>query len=130
MKETVGRIERKRRSFNLKMTIYSLLVFAFIYLPIVVMVIFSFNDQKRNYYWKGFTFKWYEKLFTDSDLVQYLWISLVIAVLATIISVIIGTIGAFGLVRFEFRLKKLVNGSLYIPVVVPEVVLGISLLML
>ena len=72
MKETVGRIERKRRSFNLKMTIYSLLVFAFIYLPIVVMVIFSFNDQKRNYYWKGFTFKWYEKLFTDSDLVQYL----------------------------------------------------------
>ena len=130
MKERIGRIERKRRSFNLRMSIFSLIVFAFIYLPIVVMIVFSFNDQKRNYYWKGFTFKWYEKLFTNSDLVQYLWISLAIAVLATIISVVIGTIGAFGLVRFEFKIKKLINGALYIPVVIPEVVLGIALLML
>ena len=127
MEKRIGRIEKKRRSFNLKMTIFSVIVFAFIYLPILVMVIFSFNDQRRNYYWKGFTLKWYEKLFTDSNLVEFLWISLIIAVLATVISVIIGTIGAFGLVRFEF---KLVNGALYIPVVVPEVVLGIALLML
>ncbi len=130
MEKRIGRIEKKRRSFNLKMTIFSVIVFAFIYLPILVMVIFSFNDQRRNYYWKGFTLKWYEKLFTDSNLVEFLWISLIIAVLATVISVIIGTIGAFGLVRFEFKLKQLVNGALYIPVVVPEVVLGIALLML
>ena len=110
--------------------LYAVLVYAFIYTPIAVMVVFSFNDQKINYYWKGFTLKWYEKLFTDSSVVEYLWNSLFIAVAATVISVIIGTIGAVGLIRFEFRLKKLVNNSLYIPIVIPEIVLGLSLLML
>jgi spermidine/putrescine transport system permease protein len=130
MEKRVGRIEKKRRAFNRKLTLFSVIVLAFIYLPIAVMVIFSFNDQKRNYYWKGFTLDWYEKLFTDSNLVEFLWVSLIIAVAATIISVVIGTVGAFGLARFEFKLKRLVNGALYIPVVVPEVVLGIALLML
>ncbi len=130
MEKRVGRIEKKRRAFNRKLTLFSVIVLAFIYLPIAVMVIFSFNDQRRNYYWKGFTLDWYEKLFTDSNLVEFLWVSLIIAVAATIISVVIGTVGAFGLARFEFKLKRLVNGALYIPVVVPEVVLGIALLML
>lgn len=110
--------------------LYAILVYAFIYAPIAIMVVFSFNDQKTNYYWKGFTLKWYEKLFDNSSIVEYLWNSLFIAVSATIISVIIGTIGAVGLIRFEFKLKKLINNSLYIPIVIPEVVLGISLLML
>ena len=130
MEKRVGRIEKKRRAFNRKLTLFSVIVLAFIYLPIAMMVIFSFNDQRRNYYWKGFTLDWYEKLFTDSNLVEFLWVSLIIAVAATIISVVIGTVGAFGLARFEFKLKRLVNGALYIPVVVPEVVLGIALLML
>lgn len=130
MEKRVGRVEKKRRAFNRKLTLFSVIVLAFIYLPIAVMVIFSFNDQRRNYYWKGFTLDWYEKLFTDSNLVEFLWVSLIIAVAATIISVVIGTVGAFGLARFEFKLKRLVNGALYIPVVVPEVVLGIALLML
>lgn len=110
--------------------LYAILIYAFIYAPIAVMVAFSFNDQKTNYYWNGFTLRWYEKLFTDSTIVEYLWNSLYIAAMATVISVIIGTIGAVGLIRFEFRLKKVVNNSLYIPIVIPEVVLGLSLLML
>jgi len=121
---------RKRALGKSISNIYAVLVYAFIYTPIAVMVVFSFNDQKTNYYWKGFTLKWYEKLFTDSSVTEYLWNSLYIATAATVISVIIGTIGAVGLIRFEFRMKKLVNNSLYIPIVIPEVVLGLALLML
>ncbi|MCC7571264.1 ABC transporter permease subunit [Candidatus Micrarchaeota archaeon] len=125
-----AKIKKRKKRLKIGGTLFAFLVYAFIYTPIAVMVVFSFNDQRINYYWKGFTFKWYEKLFTDSDLLSYLWLSLFIAVLATVISVIIGTIGALGLMRFEFMLKKVVNTSLYIPVVIPEVVMGLSLLML
>lgn len=123
------RLKRKRRGRRLG-NLYALIVFAFIYLPIVIMVIFSFNDQRNNYYWNGFTLEWYEYLFTQSDLLQYLINSLIVAVAATAISLVVGVLGAMGLMRFEFKLKRTINNSLYIPIVIPEVVLGISLLML
>lgn len=125
--------KKRERSKKLKKSaanIYAVLIYAFIYAPIAVMMAFSFNDQVRNYYWNGFTLEWYQVLFTDSSIVEYFWNSLFIAIAATILSVIIGTVGAVGLIRFEFKMKKLVNNSLYIPIVIPEVVLGISLLML
>lgn len=121
---------RRKRLWGRVSNVYAFLVYFFIYIPIIVMVIYSFNDQKNNYYWNGFTWKWYEKLFTNSDLIEYLGVSLVVAISATIISIIIGTVGALGLVRFEFKLKSTISSSLYIPIVIPEVVLGISLLML
>ncbi len=120
----------KRKAINAAGSVYAFFLYAFIYIPIIVMVVFSFNDQKKNYYWVGFTLKWYQKLFTNSSFLQFLENSLYIAISATIISVVIGTIGAVGLVRFEFKLKKVINNSLYIPIVIPEVVMGISLLML
>jgi len=123
------RLKRKRMGKRLG-NLYALIVFAFIYLPIVIMVIFSFNDQRNNYYWNGFTLEWYEYLFTQSDLLQYLINSLIVAIVATAISLVIGVLGAMGLMRFEFKLKQTINNSLYIPIVIPEVVLGISLLML
>ena len=123
------RLKRKRMGKRLG-NLYALIVFAFIYLPIVILVIFSFNDQRNNYYWNGFTLEWYEYLFTQSDLLQYLINSLIVAIVATAISLVIGVLGAMGLMRFEFKLKQTINNSLYIPIVIPEVVLGISLLML
>lgn len=128
-KKLSKRMKRKRTGRHLG-NLYAVIVFAFIYLPIVIMVIFSFNDQRNNYYWNGFTLEWYKVLFTQSDLVQYLITSLIVAVSATVISVAIGVLGAMGLMRFEFKLKQTINSALYIPVVIPEVVLGISLLML
>lgn len=122
--------QRKRMLGKSVSNLFAVLVYAFLYTPIAVMMVFSFNDQRINYYWNGFTLRWYEKLFTNSSVVEYLWNSLYIAVAATVISVIIGTIGAVGLIRFEFKVKKLINNSLYIPIVIPEVVLGLSLLML
>ena len=123
------RLRRKRMGRRIG-NLYALLIFAFIYLPIVVMVVFSFNDQRNNYYWNGFTLEWYKVLFTESDLLQYLINSLIVAIVATLISIIVGVLGAMGLMRFEFKLKQTINSSLYIPIVIPEVVLGISLLML
>ncbi len=123
------RLRRKRLGRRLG-NCYAFLVFVFIYIPIIVMIVFSFNDQRNNYYWNGFTLKWYEVLFTESDLLGFLVNSLIVAITATVISIIIGVLGAMGLMRFEFKLKQAINSALYIPIVIPEVVLGISLLML
>lgn len=123
------RLRRKRLGRRLG-NCYAFLVFLFIYIPIIVMVVFSFNDQRNNYYWNGVTLKWYKELFTHSDLLGFLVNSLIVAVAATVISIVIGVLGAMGLMRFEFKLKQTINSALYIPIVIPEVVLGVSLLML
>lgn len=104
------------------------LVFAFLYLPIIVLVVFSFNDSKLNILFEGFTLKWYSVLLSNRSLLQALFNTLIVAVVSTIISVIIGTISAIGLHKYDFKLKGFVNRLLYIPIVIPEIVLGISLL--
>lgn len=121
---------RRKKARKIGGNFFAVIVFIFIYIPIAMMVLFSFNNQRTNYYWNGFTLEWYKFLFTRSDLWGYLVVSLIVAIAAVILSLVVGTLGAMGLKRFEFRLKKLVSNSLYIPIVIPEVVLGISLLML
>ena len=121
---------RRKRTGRIWGNIFAIAVFTFIYIPIAMMVLFSFNDQRTNYYWNGFTLEWYKYLFTESDLWGYLVVSLIVAIASVILSLAVGVLGAMGLMRFEFRLKKLISNSLYIPIVIPEVVLGISLLML
>ena len=121
---------RRKRAGRRWGNVFAVAVFTFIYIPIAMMVLFSFNDQRTNYYWNGFTLEWYKYLFTQSDLWGYLVVSLIVAVASVILSLAVGVLGAMGLMRFEFRLKKLISNSLYIPIVIPEVVLGISLLML
>ena len=121
---------RRKRAGRRWGNVFAVAVFTFIYIPIAMMVLFSFNDQRTNYYWNGFTLEWYKYLFTQSDLWGYLVVSLIVAVASVILSLAVGVLGAMGLMRFEFRLKKLISNSLYIPIVIPEVVLGISLMML
>ena len=108
--------------------IYAVLVYTVLYIPIAVMIAFSFNDQRYNYYWNGFTTEWYGKLLTNTALISSLWYSLLIAILSTLISVTIGTIGALGLKKYEFRGKKAINNMLYIPIIVPEIVMAVALL--
>ena len=122
--------QRRKKALGILSTVYSVLIYAVLYIPVAVMMIFSFNDQRYNYYWNGFTTQWYGKLFSNSALIGSLWYSLIIAVLATVISVVIGTLGALGLKRFEFRGKKLINNMLYIPIIVPEIVLAVALLII
>jgi len=108
--------------------IYSALVYAYIYIPILVLVIFSFNTQKLNIRWEGFTFAWYEKLFSDSQVLLATRNTLIIAFISTLVATIIGTMAALALQRYRFPGYTISETVLYIPVVIPEVVMGISLL--
>lgn len=105
-----------------------ILVFVFLFLPILVLIVFSFNTSKLNIVFEGFTFRWYYQLFKNTMLLEALWNTLIVAVVSTLVSTIIGTISAYALHKYDFPLKKVVNELLYIPVVIPEIVLGISLL--
>lgn len=104
------------------------LVFLFLYLPIIVLIVFSFNDTKLNILFEGFTLKWYRLLFENRSLLEAFKNTLLVACISTLVSTIIGTISAFGLSRYDFKGKSLVNSLLYIPVVMPDIVIGISLL--
>ena len=108
--------------------IFIALVFIFLFLPIIILVIYSFNTSKMNIIFEGFTFEWYKTMLTNTDLLEAFANTLIIAITSTIASTIIGTIGAVGLYKYNFPFKGLINKLIYIPIVIPEIVLGISLL--
>ena len=127
---SMSKNQKRTRREEILGAIYSTLIYTILYTPVLVMIIFSFNNQRYNYYWTGFTTQWYSKLFTNSSLIGSLSYSVIIAVLATVISVTIATIGALGLRKYEFKAKKYINNMLYIPIIVPEIVLAVALLIL
>lgn len=104
-------------------------VMLFLYAPLAVLVIFSFNDSRRNVVWRGFTTKYYEKALGNDQLVEALLNSLTIAALATIVSLALGTVSAVMLWRFRFPLKGAVDGTISLPIIVPEICLGVAFLM-
>jgi spermidine/putrescine transport system permease protein len=105
-------------------------VYGFLHLPILVLVAFSFNASKFSAEWRGFTLEWYHRLLERADVIHGLEISLVVAVASTAISAALGTLLALALARHRFRGRRVVEGFLYVPVVTPEIVVGISLLLL
>ncbi len=107
-------------------------VYLFLFLPILVIVVNSFNATTSKPYltWKGFTFDWYVKLFDNGALLSSFGNTIIIAVVSTLLATMIGTLGAFGMYKYKFKGKGVIDGLLYIPVVIPEIVLGISLLSL
>lgn len=121
------RLRKQKRNLVLS-TIYACLVYTFIYIPVVTLIIFSFNDQEANTEWKGFTLNYYAKLFQDAELIEIFGLTLFIAVTVTILSAVIGTLGAVGLSKFEFKGKKMIDSALYIPIIIPEVVLAVAML--
>ena len=104
------------------------LVFTFLFLPILVIILFSFNTSSLNIIFEGFTFDWYKELFNNKTLLEALYNTLIVAFTSTIISTIIGTISAYALKKYDFPFKNIILELLYIPIVIPEIVLGISLL--
>ena len=108
--------------------IYSILIYLFLYLPIFILVIYSFNNSKLNSVWTGFTGKWYVSLFHDAEILNAMKNTFFIAAVSTAFSVVIGTLTAVGLYKFSFKGKRFIESFLYIPVVIPEIVFGISLL--
>src|SRR5690606_38191731 len=104
-------------------------VMLFLYAPLAVLVIFSFNDSRRNVVWRGFTSEYYEMALGNDALVEALLNSLTIAALATIVSLALGTVSAVMLWRFRFPLKGAVDGTISLPIIVPEICLGVAFLM-
>lgn len=101
----------------------------FLYVPIIVLIIFSFNNSRRggNVIWKGFTTKYYEKAFLNEDLMLAFGNTLTIAVISTIVSIFLGTLTAILFWRFRFPLKPLFEGLVTLPIVIPEICMGVSL---
>jgi putrescine transport system permease protein len=105
--------------------------YLFLYIPIVALVLFSFNDSPVPNVWRGFTVKWYQALASDRELLDGLWLSLKIAFVTATSSVVLGTLAAFALVRYRrFHGRTLFAGMVAAPLVMPEVIIGLSLLLM
>jgi spermidine/putrescine transport system permease protein len=134
--------DRIMRHSDIGIGAWAILTYIFLYLPIVILIIFSFNKQVLNINWEGFTFDWYIArqgapgqdqrvigVLRDPTILHAFLTSLEIALLSTIVSVVIGVLGSFALVRFEFRTKTVWDGLNYTKIIIAEVVAGVSTLL-
>jgi spermidine/putrescine transport system permease protein len=126
--------------------VYATLAFAFLYLPILILVIYSFNNSRFNAVWQGFTLKWYESLLQGTSslgllqtsstslnsegMMSALQMSLSVATISTLIATVLGTGLAIAMERYRFRGKVAVEALIYLPIIIPEITMGISLLVL
>jgi spermidine/putrescine transport system permease protein len=104
------------------------LVYLFLYAPIFVLMFFSFNSARSTQVWEGFSLRWYAELFRDQSVLDAFYTSMVVGVTATAISTVIGTLAALALARHSFRGKTLADSTIYAATVMPEIVVGVSLL--
>lgn len=102
----------------------------FLYAPIVVLIVFSFNESKSRGVFTGFTFKWYTKLFSNQMILQALFNTLIIACISAVIATIIGTMAAIGLNKLNKWMKSIFMNLTYLPIINPEIVTGVSLMLL
>lgn len=130
VKESKRRKHKNNKSGKLGSVLYIGLVFFFLYLPIFVTMIFSFNSSKSLTRWDGFSLRWYERLWTDRDIIAAVWVSVSIALLATIVSTILGTITAIGLSKCRKVLREWILNVNNIPVLNPDIVTAIGLMIL
>ena len=119
---------KKRFKF---LPVAAILGFAFLYAPIVSLVVFSFNASKLVTVWGGFSAKWYGELLNDEQILHAAWLSLKIATISATAALVLGTLAGFALTRFRrFRGRMLLSGTVTAPLVMPEVITGLSLLLL
>lgn len=120
----VAKLERFIKRF------YLIIIFLFLYTPIFTLMVFSFNESKTMGKWIGFTFKWYLELFNNNRLMSALYYTILIALLASVISTIVGTIAAIAISKMGGKLKALILNINYLPVLNPDIVTGIALMSL
>ena len=110
--------------------VYLVLLFSFMYVPIAVMAVFSFNESKSRTIFTGFTFKWYKSLFHNEMILSALGLSLVVALIAAVVATVVGTAAAIGINAMGKRSQAVINNISYMPVVHPEIITGVSLMLL
>jgi len=115
---------------NLLCAGWSGMVFLFLYIPIILLVVYSFNASELSFIWEGFSFEWYGKLWRNTALIDAAKNSLIIAAITTVFSVVLGTLGAWLLYRYKFPALRSLSTLIFIPMVIPEVIMGVSLLIL
>lgn len=118
---------RFRPSFSWQ-ALFSLLIFGFMYLPILVLTVYSFNDSRYSTNWQGFTWKWYQSLLQDSRILTALTNSLIVAVVAVAIAAVIGTLMAVGLAKYHFFGKQVYQGVAYLPLIIPDIAIAVATL--
>ncbi|UHA75205.1 ABC transporter permease [Paenibacillus sp. 481] len=109
---------------------HSVLMVIFLYLPVVFIIVYSFNDSRISTNWSGFTLDWYAALLDNRQVMEALSNSLIIAVISTTVSTVLGTMAALGLRKMHGKKKKGAVSLLYLPIIVPEIIMGLSLLVL
>ncbi|WP_380873061.1 spermidine/putrescine ABC transporter permease [Sphingomonas sp. DBB INV C78] len=124
-REPIGPLDYFRRW---PLQLWIVLVTIFLYAPLITLMVFSFNESKRNIVWTGFTLDWYFKAFRNASLFEAFTNSLTIAALATVISVVLGALVAVACWRFRFPFKSAFEGTLALPIVVPEICMGVAML--
>jgi spermidine/putrescine transport system permease protein len=117
------------RERNPLLTIFAMAVYGFLFAPVVVLIAFSFNSAKRGLAWQGFTLDWYPTLFLNDELLDALGVTLQVAVIAVLVSTVLGSLLGLGLARLRFRGRAATETLLLIPMVTPEIVMGLSLLL-
>ncbi|HPV01071.1 MAG TPA: ABC transporter permease [Clostridiales bacterium] len=110
--------------------IYLIIIFVFLYAPVLTLIVFSFNDSKSRGHWGGFTLKWYGQLFKDRQVMSSLYNTIIIALLSALVATVAGTAAAVGIHSMKKVLKSFVMNLTYLPVVNPDIVTGISLMIL
>ncbi|MCT4585159.1 MAG: ABC transporter permease, partial [Peptostreptococcaceae bacterium] len=106
--------------------IYTSLIYLFLYLPIILLIVFSFNDSKYKGSWEGFTLRWYKELLRDSSIMDAVYYTFMIAIIGSIIATILGTITAIAIDSMNKKYKNIYMNTVYLPVMSPDIVIGIS----
>jgi spermidine/putrescine transport system permease protein len=117
------------RERNPLLTAFAIAVYAFLFAPVVVLIVFSFNSAKRGLAWRGFTLDWYPTLFANDELLDALGVTMQVAIVAVLVSTILGSLLGLGLARVRFRGRAATETLLLVPMVTPEIVMGLSLLL-
>ncbi|MEE0801476.1 MAG: ABC transporter permease [Gemmiger sp.] len=109
---------------------YLVLIFGFLYLPIAVLIAYSFNENKSRAVFTGFSFKWYASLFHNEMILSSLALSLVLALVSSVVATVLGTLATIGIQSMSRRSQLIINNISYVPVVNPEIITGVSLMLL
>jgi spermidine/putrescine transport system permease protein len=112
------------------LNIFAFLVYLFLYVPIIVLIVFSFDSSRLAVQWTGFTLNWYRQLFADQEIGRAFINSLIVAFAAVIVSGILGTLAALGLSRYRFGGKDLYRALIVCPIILPEIAMAVSALVL
>jgi len=125
----VSEVAKPRGALRGVLTANAWLVYLFFYAPIILLVVFSFSADRNVGRWGGFTFDWYGEFWDNEGVKRAMWVSVRVALLSTVVSVVLGTLAALALERFTFKGKKVFDALLYLPIIIPDVTMAVMMLL-